>query len=108
MSETEDKSGATFCALELEKMIMLQLDRHCDHYRMLPFWVGVLEGDTPAKEIALALCRVLSSGHYVKVPDAPRNIFNITVTGNATAEQVAEAVQASLLNRSPRQCKPAS
>ena len=101
MSETEGKSGATFCALELEKMIRLQLDRHCDHHRMLPFWVRVLEGDTPAKEIALALCRVLSSGHYVKVPDAPRNIFNITVTGNATAEQVADAVQARLLNCTP-------
>lgn len=98
MSETEGKPGATLCAPELEKMICAQLDRTYDYLRMHQFWVRVLDGDTPAKEIATALCRVLSSGRYVKVPDAPRNIFNITVTGNATAEQVAKAVQASLLN----------
>ncbi|MGO2705748.1 MAG: hypothetical protein ACTIBJ_15000 [Pseudomonas helleri] len=98
MSETEGKSGATFCAPELEKMVKMQLNRSYDYFRMHQFWVRVLEGDTPAKEIATALCRTLSSGRYVEMPDAPRNIFNITVTGNATAEQVAEAVQASLLN----------
>lgn len=98
MSEAEGKPGATYCALELDKMLTEQLDRRYDYYRMHQFWVRVLEGDTPAKAIATALCGVLSSGRYVKAPEQPSNIFNITVTGNATAEQVAEAVQASLLN----------
>lgn len=97
MSETEEHSGATFCASQLDKMLRMQLDRFYDHPRMKKFWVQVLEGETPAEEIATALCMVLSSGSYVKAPKSPRNIFNITVTGNASAEQVAEAVQASLL-----------
>ena len=95
MSETEEQSGATFCASQLDKMLRMQLDRFYDHPRMKKFWVHVLEGETPAEEIATALCMVLSSGSYVKAPESPRNIFNITVTGNASPEQVAEAVQAS-------------
>lgn len=97
MSETEGKPGATYCAPELERILVMQLGRAYDQPRMYKFWMAVLEGETPAKEIATALCMVLSTGRYVKAPEAPRNIFNITVTGNATAEQVAEAVQASLL-----------
>lgn len=98
MSETEGKPDATYCAVELENMLRMQLERVYDSPRMCKFWTAVLEGETPAKEIAIALCRVLSSGRYVKAPEAPRNIFNITVTGNATAKEVADAVQASLLN----------
>lgn len=98
MSETEGKSGATFCVQEIVKMVRHQLDRTYDYARMHRFWVRALEGDTPAEEVATALCLVLSSGHNVKVPDAPRYTFNITVTGNATAEQVTKAVQASLLS----------
>ena len=104
MSETEEQSGATFCATELDKMLRMQLERVYDYQRMHRFWLRVLEGETPAKDIATALCMVLSSGRYVKAPESPRNIFNVTVTveSNAAPEQIAEAVQASLARCLPR------
>lgn len=83
----------------IAKMVDNQVTRFADHFRMLQFWRRLLAGDNDPEEIAHGLCQALSSGRYVKAPDAAGSVTNnitIHLPQGADVGSLADALAKAL------------
>lgn len=80
-------------SLMLAQIVQRQITQSYDAHRMRDFWRRLFAGDNDPHVLAEGMVMALSGGQFVPQQWSRGTVINISVPADASAEQVARAVQ---------------
>ncbi|GAB7533657.1 hypothetical protein PS3A_60730 [Pseudomonas sp. 3A(2025)] len=80
-------------SLMLAQIVQRQITQSYDAHRMRDFWRRLFTGDNDPDVMAEGMVMALSGGQFVPHQWAKGTVINVAVHGEATAEQVANALR---------------